>query len=299
MTDVQAPAQQPLSLLLVEDDAGHARLTTEWLREADPFGFVITHATTLTKAFAVLEEQVFDLLALDLGLPDSQGLDTLEKVRVVVPDMPIVVLTSQSDESVGIAAVEAGAQDYLVKGRFEPEYMLARTLRYAIERHQLQQRANTSREEMERQRELLGLAKLTHSNTSVTSLLYNQKALVDYDAALFQTLVNTYRDLLEHAVEQQAFKVEHPIDRGLAALAEQLGFLKAGPRDVIDLHSRALEIALHDDRGKYAAKFYTNEGRLMALQLMGHLANYYRQFYRNTLNTEQTRKEPLDGVRHE
>ncbi|HCB14055.1 MAG TPA: response regulator [Gammaproteobacteria bacterium] len=291
MADVQAPTR-PLRLLLVEDDAGHARLTREWLQEADPFGFAITHVVTLTAALAVLKEQVFDLMALDLGLPDSQGLVTLQKMRAMISDIPIVVLTNQSDESMGIAAVEAGAQDYLVKGHFEPEYLLSRTFKYAVERHQLQQRVNAAREEAEQQRELLELTKRINGHTPVTLSLYSQKALADYNAVLFQTLVNTYRDLLEKAVEQQAFKVEHPVDRGLTALAQQLGFLKAGPRDVIDLHSRALEIALQN-RGKYAAKFYADEGRLMALELMGDLVNYYRHFYRNALHSTQTGKEPL------
>ncbi|MCP5157946.1 MAG: response regulator [Gammaproteobacteria bacterium] len=283
---------QPLNLLLVEDDGGHARLTREWLQQADPLGFTITHTMTLAQAIAALQGQVFDLIALDLGLPDSQGLATMEKIRAVRSNIPIVVLTSQSDEFIGIAAVEAGAQDYLVKGYFEPEYILSRTLKYAVERYQLQQRANAAREEAEQQQELLALTERISGHTPVTLSVYGQKPLADHDAALFQTLVNIYRDLLEKAVEQQAFKVEHPVDHGLTALAQQLGFLRAGPRDVIDLHSQALKSVLQN-RGKFAARFYIDEGRLMALELMGDLVSYYRHFYRNALKTEPTGKASL------
>ena len=194
-----------------------------------------------------------------------------------------MVLTGHADESLGAAAVEAGAQDYLVKGRFEPEYLLSRTLKYAVERHHLQQRVEAEREQARRQRERLALAQLGRSPAPVTALLYSQKTLADYDPALFEMLVGAYHTLLERAVEQQAFKVEHTVSRELAALAERLGFLKAGPRDVIDLHSRALEMTLQDGANKYAAKFYADEGRLMALELMGYLVNYYRRFYRDAL----------------
>lgn len=273
---------KPLHLLLVEDDPGHARLTREWLHDADPFGFVVTHVTTLAEAQLRLKEGDFDLAALDLGLPDSQGLATLKEMCQAAPNLPIVVLTGHSDESQGVAAVEAGAQDYLVKGRFEPEYLLSRTLKYAVERHHLQRRANAEREQRQRRRELLALEQLGRNSTPVTTLLYSQTVLADFDPALFQKLVDNYCNLLEQAVEQQAFKVAHTVSRELAALAERLGFLKAGPRDVIDLHSRALETTLRDST-RYAAKFYTDEGRLMALELMGYLVNYYRRFYRDSL----------------
>ncbi|QQS53377.1 MAG: response regulator [Candidatus Competibacteraceae bacterium] len=284
MMNISPTPAQPLRLLLVEDDPGHARLTREWLHDADPFGFVITHAATLTEAQMRLKEGDFDLAALDLGLPDSQGLATLKAMHQAAPDLPIVVLTGHSDESQGVAAVEAGAQDYLVKGRFEPEYLLSRTLKYAVERHQLQQRIDAEREQIQRQRELLALEQLGRNSAPVTALLYSQTVLADYDPVLFQTLVDRYCKLLEQAVERQVFKVAHTVSRDLATLAERLGFLKAGPRDVIDLHSRALEMALRDS-AKYAAKFYTDEGRLMALELMGYLVNYYRRFYRDSLQT--------------
>lgn len=79
--NVPPTPSKPLRLLLVEDDPGHARLTREWLHDADPFGFVVTHAATLAEARLRLREGVFDLAALDLGLPDSQGLATLKELR--------------------------------------------------------------------------------------------------------------------------------------------------------------------------------------------------------------------------
>ncbi len=282
--NVSPTPAEPLRLLLVEDDPGHARLTREWLRDADPFGFVITHAATLAEARLRLKEGDFDLAALDLGLPDSQGLATLKEMRQAAPDLPLVVLTGHADESQGVAAVEAGAQDYLVKGRFEPEYLLSRTLKYAVERHHLQRRINEEREQVQRQRELLAMEQLGRNAAPVTATLYSQTVLADCDPVLFHELVDRYCKLLEQAVEQQAFKVAHTVSRELAALAERLGFLKAGPRDVIDLHSRALEMALRNST-RYAAKFYTDEGRLMALELMGYLVNYYRRFYRDSLQT--------------
>lgn len=281
---------KPLHILLVEDNPDDARLSREWLQDADPGGFEVRDAATLAEALRSLAEQPFDLVVLDLILPDSQGLTGLRQVRRVAPELPVVVLTNGDSEILRAQAIAAGAQDYLVKGHFKPEYWLAHALRYAVERYRLQQQLDAEHARARGVRELCTLDHLGQSATPVTASLYGQKALADYDPALFQTLTKTYRNLLEQAVEQQIYKVEYAVSRELAALAERLGFLMAGPRDVIDLHSQALETALLES-SRYAAKFYTDEGRLMALELMGHLVSYYKRFYRDAPRSATTGKK--------
>jgi FixJ family two-component response regulator len=80
-----------------------------------------------------------EVVLLDLGLPDSQGLETLRKVYAQVSEMPIVVLTGLNDEMVGVQAINEGAQDYLIKGQVDTQ-LLRRTIRYAIERKQAEER---------------------------------------------------------------------------------------------------------------------------------------------------------------
>ena len=123
-----------IRVLLVEDNPGDARLVEILLSEADSFGrFEITPAERLDEALELLDGPAFDVILLDLSLPDSSGLETVEVVRTRVPLTPVVVLTGQDDEETALRALQSGAEDYLVKGRGDSELM-ARSIRYAIER---------------------------------------------------------------------------------------------------------------------------------------------------------------------
>lgn len=120
------------SILLVEDNAADARLIEELLKEAGT-RFELTHAERQSTALALLAQQRFDVVLLDLGLPDSHGLETLAALAQVARDTPIVVLTGLSDEAVVAQALRQGAEDYLVKGKADGD-LLTRAIRYAIER---------------------------------------------------------------------------------------------------------------------------------------------------------------------
>ncbi|TDD79894.1 fused response regulator/phosphatase [Actinomadura darangshiensis] len=118
-------------LLLVEDDPGDAFLFEELLAEAQP-GVRITVATTLAEAVAALRSDI-QCVIVDLSLPDAQGLDALHQVRAHAPATAVLVLTGLADAHVGVAAVAAGAQDYLVKQDMDSA-LLTRAISYAIER---------------------------------------------------------------------------------------------------------------------------------------------------------------------
>jgi signal transduction histidine kinase len=132
---VSAPA--PLRILLVEDSPGDARLIRETLRDADSLDFELQHADRLATALPLLAAHAADVVLLDLSLDDAHGLETVTRALAAAPGVPIVVLTGLDDETAAIQAVQAGAQDYLVKGQVEPG-MLVRALRYAIERKRLE-----------------------------------------------------------------------------------------------------------------------------------------------------------------
>jgi signal transduction histidine kinase len=101
--------------------------------------FDIQYADRLQAAIEYLGQNRVEVILLDLGLPDSQGLDTLKRVYAEVPELPIVVLTGLNDELIGVQAVNEGAQDYLIKGQVDT-HLLRRTIRYAIERKQAEER---------------------------------------------------------------------------------------------------------------------------------------------------------------
>lgn len=123
-------------ILLVEDNPGDARLIQIILEETEDLRFEIAHAEQLDKAKQHLSDEHFDVILLDLSLPDCFGLDTLRKIRTKATNSPIVILTGNDDEQVAISAVQEGAQDYLVKGRVEND-VLVRSIRYAIERNRI------------------------------------------------------------------------------------------------------------------------------------------------------------------
>jgi Flp pilus assembly CpaE family ATPase len=127
-------ASQAISVLLIEDNPGDARLVRELLKDAPSAQFQVTDAQRLSDGIARLAQAHFDIVLLDLRLPDSQGLDTFTRLHGQAPDMPIVVMTGLQDETIAVRAVQQGAQDYLVKGQVQSE-QLSRAIRYAVARH--------------------------------------------------------------------------------------------------------------------------------------------------------------------
>src|SRR3990167_5705760 len=126
----------PVDVLLVEDNPGDARLTREMLTDAGAGRFRVVLVDTLAGAIARLNDDgavALDVVLLDLSLPDSTGLEGVLQLQSVNPHLPIVVLSGLDDDVLSFEAVQAGAQDYLVKGRGDGEVML-RAIRYAIER---------------------------------------------------------------------------------------------------------------------------------------------------------------------
>ena len=128
--------RQILSLLLVEDDRADAVLVEELIAEAVD-DIRVVWAQSMAHAERELASARPDCVLLDLNLPDANGMDALDRIAQYDVTVPIVVLTGLNDEYFGASAVAAGAQDYLVKGRVEPE-MLRRALLYAIERKRVE-----------------------------------------------------------------------------------------------------------------------------------------------------------------
>jgi signal transduction histidine kinase len=127
----------PTRILLVEDNPGDARLIRETLREAESLPFQLTHADRLAAAEERLAAEAYDVVLLDLSLPDAHGLETVRRTLAAGAEVPIIVLTGLDDEATAVAAVQAGAQDYLAKGRLDGT-LLARAIRYAMERKRLE-----------------------------------------------------------------------------------------------------------------------------------------------------------------
>ena len=132
-----------MRILLIEDNPGDIRLLQEYLNEGSACRFQVTQAGRLSRGLERLAEARFDAVLLDLSLPDSHGLDTLVRLHEAAKDVPIVVLTGIEDESLGVRLIQAGAQDYLVKGSVTGP-LLVRSLRYAVERKRAEEELSES-----------------------------------------------------------------------------------------------------------------------------------------------------------
>ena len=146
----------PIHVLLIEDNPGDARLLRELLQETGSSQFELAHAERFSEAMTRLSERRFDVVLLDLSLPDAHGLDTISRLGSQAEGTPIVILTGLNDEEIAIRALQRGAQDYLVKGQADGQ-LLARALRYAIERHKAEESLKA------RNRELMVLRKISEA----------------------------------------------------------------------------------------------------------------------------------------
>lgn len=199
---------------MIDDDPEALLLLSRRLQDAcgPDLSFVLEGAGALAEGLARLKEGDFDVLLLDLNLPDSRGLDTVVQARRAAGDLPIVVMTGWEDESVGLRAVAMGAQDYLIKDRLD-KTVLSRAIRYAIERSaRLRQtrelerlRAEVrerGRSDVERERLLAALAHELRSPLSIaqTALAF----LMDGDGGK-ETLTSTqaeYADMARRSLQR-------------------------------------------------------------------------------------------------
>ncbi|MDR3458512.1 MAG: response regulator [Verrucomicrobiae bacterium] len=125
----------PIRILLIEDNPDDALLAQAKLLREKSFACTLTQAGRLAEGLALLEQQTFDVVVTDLGLPDNQGLPVFAKLHAKAPGLPIIILTGQDDVETALTAIKMGAQDFLPKNELTG-FLLARTIRYAIERKQ-------------------------------------------------------------------------------------------------------------------------------------------------------------------
>jgi signal transduction histidine kinase/ActR/RegA family two-component response regulator len=131
---------KPLQIVIIEDNPGDARLIQEMIRENpihnDPTEFHFNNAERLGIGIDLLSSQGADLVLLDLNLPDSRGLESFLRIHAQFKEIPVIVLTGLQDEKMGLDAVKAGAQDYLIKDQIDGR-LLVRTILFSIERQEL------------------------------------------------------------------------------------------------------------------------------------------------------------------
>jgi phosphoserine phosphatase RsbU/P len=132
------PGRSTVRVLLIEDNPGDARLIEEMLAETDGDAFRVECVSKLAAGLERLDQDQFDVVLLDLSLPDSHGLNTFSAVHDRVRNAPVIVMSGLDDATTALTAVQAGAQDYLVKGHVDG-HLLSRAIRYSMERKRIRQ----------------------------------------------------------------------------------------------------------------------------------------------------------------
>jgi two-component sensor histidine kinase len=197
----------PLRILLVEDNPGDVRLLREMFSTERPGSYEITHLPRLGLALNHLAQGGVDIVLLDLGLPDGEGIDTVRRVRKLAPQVPLIVLTGRDDDSAVAEAMLEGAQDYLVKGQIETR-ALPRALRHAIERFRMVGKAALANFELEQrvQEKDLMLSEIHHrvknSLQVVSSLLRLEAGRID-DPSVNEMLQATQNRIRSMAIIHQ------------------------------------------------------------------------------------------------
>lgn len=171
-------SDKPISILLIEDNLVDAELLGEFLAD-EVIDFDLVHTLRLQDGIDRLNQCEFDIVLLDLSLPDGEGMSVVDQVRTQKDSPPIVILTGREDEDLALEILQKGIQDYLPKGRLNGE-ILVRSIRYAIERRQSELKIRQS-QRMEAIGQLAGGVAHDFNNLLTVILGYSELALGDLD----------------------------------------------------------------------------------------------------------------------
>lgn len=268
-------------ILLIEDDDANVEIIKHLLSSvgdtsvlSQNIAFTLSTTNNLTQALEIIEDNNFAAIILDLTLPDAQNFDALLTIRQKLPYIPIIVKTVDQDEGIIIRAFQLGANGY-IRMKDLDRNLLIYALRIAIERQQYIQ----SLSQQQHQTELANLESLAnYIQPTITARMFASSTLKETIPEVFLELSAKYAQLLDLSLEEKIFKIDHDISDDLRNLAAKLGFLKASPRDIVDLHTKALKEKC-DNANLAKIQAYVEEGRLRLLELMGYLTSYYRKYY--------------------
>ena len=168
-----------IHIMLVEDNPGDALIINEMLKEIYDDKFVLAHFKRVDEGLKHIEED-FDILLLDLNLPDSHGVETFKIMNKHVPELPIIILTGLVDENLAINIVSEGAQDYLVKGQIDKQ-LLSKSIKYSIERKKIERDLKKSEEKYKQMVEKIesGLF-VIDSNNQITYINNQMASMLGY-----------------------------------------------------------------------------------------------------------------------
>jgi PAS domain S-box-containing protein len=249
-----------ISILLIEDSIDDAELIRRKLEKAANTRFQVEIARKLEDGLKQVEINEPDLIVSDLGLPDSHGLDTVTKILLAVPHIPLVVLSGFDDEDTGIRAVQSGAQDYLVKGRLD-DAQLERSIYYSIKRARLQYELERNSQEISRLHN--NLLKILENSTDATVVVGENGGILFTNPAVESLFGKKPKELLNQSFQYplvggKASEIEIHRTDGKKTIAEMnvVNITWEGrPARLVSMHNitkrKAMEEALRTSEEKY------------------------------------------------
>ena len=285
-------------LLLIEPEAAIAQQMQNLLFPAVPSSlamgitFQLTTVTTFSEGQELLKNTIFAVILLNLQSSSLSDPEALRELRNLAPQTALIAYTETDDETLVIQSFQAGADGYLRLQNLDSN-LLIYELRSARERKDYLNDRERQQRIAQQEREFQDLEDLVNTTTSVTARMFGVETIQDSLPEIFSELSQTYGHLLDLALEQRAFKVDHRLSEQLRVLADKMGFLKASPRDVIELHTHTLR-EKNRDVTLAKAQVYVAEGRLLVLELMGYLTSFYRKYYIGLSNLNRFSALPSD-----
>lgn len=225
--------------------------------------------------FAALQQTVVDVVLLDLSIiPGEEQTAYICQLHESHPALPFILIGTAEQDEFAVNMVSCGVQQFLIADKVTLDN-LQRALRHAAARNELVQRLISRLRAKEREKELGQLDQMAQSTSSVSERMMGSLQLSQSIPSLFEELVARYAEILDKALEKQAYHVQYDLANAVKAFASDLGRLRAGPRDVIQIHSAAVKQKLGGGTPERSQAIIA-ESRLLMIELMGNLAQYYR-----------------------
>lgn len=194
--------KEKINILIIEDNPGDVELISYMLAEDNDIAFNVNHCSKLSEGIENLKKVKPDIVLLDLGLPDSVGLNTFEKLHSEASHVPVIIMTGLEDKATVTRAVKLGAQDYLIKGEFESN-LLTRSIRYSIERKKTES-SLIEREEQSRamfEQAAVGMAQVRPDGTWIKA-----------NGKLCSILGYSYDEMLHKTFQEMTYPEDLPLD---------------------------------------------------------------------------------------
>lgn len=271
-----------LNVLVVDDEPVSRQMVRRLLADAG-IEAEIEEADSAAETVKILSDKRYDVALLDYRLPDGTAISILRGLRKFGRlHTPIIVMTAHAHKEAASESVQEGAQDYLPKENMTSDN-LERAIRYSMQRHQLFHELMWSREKERREKELRLLQNAVTESGAAPSAVRNLPET-------FDRFVRAYEKMLVKALDEAAYRSNQQVPDLTRNMAHDLGDLRAGPKDVIDIHTTALKRVL-DKSFKQRELAVTEEARILLVQLMGFLVLHYR----NTDSDRERVQESLDA----